>query len=87
MRSVAPHHGGKTANTSMLYTWMGQAWGSHGQPAAASSGHERRPTLLEQSGTPLLCTWQRAAVYFQWCSDQNITEGSWIIAIRLARGP
>jgi hypothetical protein len=34
-----------------------------------------RPTPPEPSGIPLLRTWQRGAVHFQWRSDHIITEG------------
>ncbi len=33
-------------------------------------------TPIERSGIPLLRTWQRAAVHFQWSADRIITEGS-----------
>jgi len=32
-------------------------------------------TPVERSGIPLLRTWQRGAVHFQWSSDRIITEG------------
>jgi competence protein ComEC len=71
---LAPHHGGKTANPSWLYSWA--------RPRAVAVS-QRMPTPgtndaltpLERSGVPLLRTWQRGAVLFQWRSNHIITEG------------
>jgi competence protein ComEC len=71
---LAPHHGSKTANPSWLYSWA--------RPRAVVVS-QRMPTLgtsdiltpLERDGIPLLRTWQRGAVHFQWRSDHIITEG------------
>ena len=70
----APHHGGKSANPSWLYSWA--------KPRTVVVS-QRMPVLgttdaltpLERSGIPLLRTWQRGAVHFQWCTDRIITEG------------
>jgi competence protein ComEC len=32
-------------------------------------------TTLERTGIPVLRTWQRGAVHFQWSLDHIITEG------------
>jgi competence protein ComEC len=71
---LAPHHGGRSANTSMLYNWA--------RPRTVVVS-QRPPTFgptdalapLERGGIPLLRTWQHGAVHFQWRSDQIITEG------------
>jgi len=71
---LAPHHGGKTANTPMLYAWA--------KPRAVVVS-QRRPapgttdalTPVERSGIPLLRTWQRGAVRFEWRSDRIIADG------------
>ena len=39
---LAPHHGGKSANPSWLYSW-GQAPGRHRQPAPLGLRNNRRP--------------------------------------------
>jgi competence protein ComEC len=67
-------HGGKTANPPALYAWA--------RPSAVFVS-QRSPTFgttdaltpLERSGIPLLRTWQRGAVHFQWGPDGIITEG------------
>jgi competence protein ComEC len=71
---LAPHHGGKSANTSMLYNWAKPrtVMVSQRMPAAGSS---EALAPLERSGIPLLRTWQRGAVHFQCRSDQIVTEG------------
>ncbi|MGO9600161.1 MAG: ComEC/Rec2 family competence protein [Isosphaeraceae bacterium] len=71
---LAPHHGGKSANPSWLYSWARPkaVIVSQRMPAVGSTD---ALTTLEQSGIPLLRTWQRGAVHFQWRSDQIITEG------------
>jgi hypothetical protein len=69
-----PHHGGRSANPSWLYDWARPlaVVDSQRMPAAGSSD---ALTQLERSSIPLLRTWQRGAVHFQWRSDQIITEG------------
>jgi competence protein ComEC len=71
---LAPHHGGKSANPSWLYSWA--------RPKAVVVS--QRPlglgitdalTPLERSELPLLRTWKRGAVHFRWRTDQIITEG------------
>lgn len=71
---LAPHHGGKSANPSWLYSWARPraVVVSQRMPAVGSSDVL---TPLERSGIPLLRTWQRGAVHFQWRSDHIITEG------------
>jgi competence protein ComEC len=71
---LAPHHGGKTANPSWLYSWA--------RPRAVivsqrtpSPGTTDALAPLERGGIPLLRTWQRGAVHFQWSSDYITTEG------------
>jgi competence protein ComEC len=71
---LAPHHGGKSANPSWLYSWA-RPWAvivSQRMPAPGT-GDALAP--LERSGISLLRTWQRGAVHFQWRSDHIITEG------------
>ena len=71
---LAPHHGGKTANPSWLYSWASpRAVVVSQRPPAPGTTDALTP--LERSGIPLLRTWQRGAVHFQWCSDHIITEG------------
>src|SRR5271157_2378419 len=70
----APHHGGKSANPSWLYSWARPRTVMVGQrPPAAGTTDALTP--LERSGIPLLRTWQRGAVHFQWRPDHIITEG------------
>jgi|SRR5271157_728048 len=70
----APHHGGKTANTAMLYAWARPRTVMVSQRMPAP-GTADTLTPLERSGIPLLRTWQRRAVHFQWRSDRMITVG------------
>ena len=58
----------------MLYAWARPrtVMVSQRMPALGSSDSL---TPLERSGIPLLRTWQRGAVHFQWRSDHIITEG------------
>lgn len=71
---LAPHHGGKTANTSMLYEWARPraVMVSQRMPVA---GTNDALAPLERGGIPLLRTWKRGAVRFQWSTDGIITEG------------
>jgi competence protein ComEC len=71
---LAPHHGGKGANTSMLYSWARpqSVVVSQRMPAPGTTD---ALTPLEQSGIPLLRTWQCGAVHFEWRSDHIVTEG------------
>ena len=84
---LAPHHGGKTANTAMLYAWA--------RPRTVIVS-QRMPvpgtidalTSLERSGIPLLRTWQRGADPLS--SGVTITssrKGSWTLTINLDRDP
>ena len=69
-----PHHGGKSANTSMLYNWARPRIVMVRQRMPAPGTNDAL-TPLERSGIPLLRTWQRGAVHFQWGPDGIITEG------------
>jgi competence protein ComEC len=71
---LAPHHGGRSANSPMLYAWARprRVMVSQRMPAPGTNDALRQ---LERSGIPLLRTWQRGAVHFQWSSDHIITEG------------
>lgn len=70
----APHHGGKSANPLMLYDWARPSVVVVSQrPSAPGTSDVLTP--LERSGIPLLRTWQRGAVHFQWSSDAVIMEG------------
>jgi competence protein ComEC len=61
---LAPHHGGKTANPSWLYSWA--------RPKVVAVS-QRTPAIgttdalapLERAGIPLLRTWERGAVHFE----------------------
>jgi competence protein ComEC len=71
---LAPHHGGKTANTSMLYAWARpRAVVVSQRPLAPGTTDALTP--LQRSGIRLLRTWQRGAVRFRFSSDRIITEG------------
>ncbi|MGC8643530.1 MAG: ComEC/Rec2 family competence protein, partial [Isosphaeraceae bacterium] len=71
---LAPHHGGKTANTSILYDWAKPRTVMVSQ-RMPSPGTNDALMPLERSGIPLLRTWQRGAVHFRWRLDQIVTEG------------
>jgi len=71
---LAPHHGGKTANPSWLYAWT-RARAVVVSQRMPAPGTTDALTPLERSGIPLLRTWQRGAVHFQWRSDGIIAEG------------
>jgi competence protein ComEC len=71
---LAPHHGGKTANPSWLYSWA-RPWTVVVSQRPTPPGTSDALTPLERSGIPLLRTWQRGAVHFRWRSDRIITEG------------
>ncbi len=71
---LAPHHGGKTANPSWLYSWARPRTVMVSQ-RPTSPGTSDALTPLERSGIPLLRTWQLGAVHFRWRSDHIITEG------------
>jgi competence protein ComEC len=70
----APHHGGRSANPPSLYSWA--------QPHTVVVS-QRMPApgtgdilaLLDQRGIPLLRTWQRGAIHFQWQSGGIVTIG------------
>ena len=70
----SPHHGGKTANSAMVYDWARprSVMVSQRMPAAGTSD---ALTLIERSGIPVLRTWQRGAVRFRWSSARITMEG------------
>jgi competence protein ComEC len=71
---LAPHHGGKSANPSMLYNWAKPRTVMVSQRMPATGTNDAL-TPLERSGIPLLRTWQRGAVHIEWRADRVITEG------------
>ena len=71
---LAPHHGGKSANPSWLYSWA--------RPRAvvvsqrpSESGTTDALTPLKRGGIPLLRTWERGAIHFRWSFDRILTQG------------
>jgi len=58
----------------MLYAWA-RPRTVIVSPRMPSSGTSDALMSLERSGIPLLRTWQRGAIHFQWHSDHIITEG------------
>jgi competence protein ComEC len=72
--ALALHHGDKSANASMLYEWARPRTVivSQRMPTQGTSDAFRP---IERGGIPLLRTWQRGAVHFQWRSDRDITRG------------
>jgi competence protein ComEC len=71
---LAPHHGGRTANTSILYDWARPQMVVVSQRMPVPGASDAL-LLLDRRGIPLLRTWQRGAVRFRWTSDCIITEG------------
>jgi competence protein ComEC len=71
---LAPHHGGRTANPNWLYEWARPRAVVVSQRMPAP-GTTDALAPLEQSGIPLLRTWQRGAIHLQWSSDRIITQG------------
>ena len=71
---LAPHHGGKSANTGMLYTWARPRTVIVSQ-RMTSPGSSDALTPLERAGTPLLRTPKRGAIHFRWTHDSIITSG------------
>jgi competence protein ComEC len=71
---LAPHHGGRTANTSMLYAWARPRTVVVSQRPTAP-GTTDALTPLERSDIPLLRTWQRGAIHFRWTPNGIIAEG------------
>jgi hypothetical protein len=70
----APHNGGKSANASWLYSWARpKAVIVSQRPPPPGTSDSLAP--IERSGIPVLRTWQRGAVHFQWSSDHITTEG------------
>jgi alpha-beta hydrolase superfamily lysophospholipase len=70
----SPHHGGKSANPSRLYSWARPRTVVASQRPTAP-GTTDALTPLERAGTPVLRTWQRGAIHFQWTPDGIITQG------------
>src|SRR5271166_811409 len=70
----APHHGGKSANPSWLYSWARPRTVVVSQRPPAP-GTTDAVTPLERAGTPVLRTWQRGAIHFRWAPDGIITQG------------
>jgi competence protein ComEC len=58
----------------MLYNWAKPRTVMVSQ-RMPTSGSTDALAPLKRSGIPLLRTWQRGAVHFQWRSDQIITKG------------
>ena len=70
----SPHHGGKSANPSWLYSWARPRTVVVSQRPPAP-GTTDTLTPLERAGTPVLRTWQRGAIHFRWTPDRIITQG------------
>ena len=70
----SPHHGGKSANPSWLYSWARPRTVVVSQRPPAP-GTTDALTPLERAGTPVLRTWQCGAIHFQWTPDGIITQG------------
>ncbi len=71
---LAPHHGGKSANPSWLYSWARpRAVVVSQRPPAPGTTDALTP--LERAGTPLLRTPKRGAIHFRWTHDSIITSG------------
>ncbi len=71
---LVPHHGGKSANPSWLYSWARPRTVVVSQrPPAPGTTDALAP--LERSGISLLRTWQRGAIHFRWRADHITTEG------------
>jgi len=71
---LAPHHGGKSANPSWLYSWARPRAVIVSQRPSVS-GTTDALTPLERGGIPLLRTWERGAIHFRWSSDRILTQG------------
>jgi len=71
---LAHHDGGESANPTWLYSWARPriVVVTRRMPALGTTD---ALTPLERSGIPLLRTWQRGAVHFQWRADHIVTEG------------
>jgi competence protein ComEC len=71
---LAPHHGGKSANPSWLYSWARpRAVVVSQRPSVSGTTDALSP--VERGGIPLLRTWQRGAIHFRWSSDRILTQG------------
>ncbi|MGA2700107.1 MAG: alpha/beta fold hydrolase [Isosphaeraceae bacterium] len=70
----SPHHGGKSANPSWLYSWARPRTVVVSQRPPAP-GTTDALTPLERAGTPLLRTWQRGAIHIRWTPDGIVTQG------------
>ncbi|WP_165226387.1 ComEC/Rec2 family competence protein [Aquisphaera insulae] len=65
---LSPHHGGKTANTPMLYTWARPKTVMVSQ-RMPTQGTRDALTPIERNGIPFLRTWQRGAIHVEWRPD------------------
>jgi competence protein ComEC len=70
----SPHHGGKSANPLMLYDWARPRTVIVSQRMLAPGTNDAL-TPLERSKIPLLRTWQRGAIHFEWSDHRIVTEG------------
>ncbi|MGO8903788.1 MAG: ComEC/Rec2 family competence protein [Isosphaeraceae bacterium] len=71
---LAPHHGGKSANPSWLYSWARpRAVVVSQRPSVSGTTDALSP--VERGGTPLLRTWERGAIHFRWSFDRILTQG------------
>ena len=71
----APHHGGKSANPSWLYSWARPRTVVVSQRPPAP-GTTDALTPLERAGTPVLRTWQRGTIHFRWTPDASAGSAS-----------
>ena len=71
---LAPHHGGKSANPSWLYSWARPRAVVVSQRPSVS-GTTDALTPLERGGNPLLRTWERGAIHFWKCAPK--TDPPW----------
>jgi competence protein ComEC len=62
---LAPHHGGRTANTLQLYDWAKPQVVLVSQRAPASGNRDALAALAERN-LPVLRTWQRGALRLRW---------------------
>lgn len=62
---LAPHHGGRTANTVRLYDWANPGIVLVSQRAPVSGTRDALAALAERK-LPIFRTWQRGALRLQW---------------------
>ena len=71
---LAPHHGGKSANPSWLYSWARpRAVVVSQRPSVSGTTDALSP--VERGGISLLRTWERGAIHFRWSFDRILTQG------------